>query len=365
VPDWSKPIILALALLALGLAIRSRSSSVRARRLERQRAILLADVDVMQRALVPDVPAQLGAAAASVAYRPADGPAAGGDFYDLFEPEPGKVAIILGDVAGHGREALNRAALTRYTLRAYVQAGLGPRAALALAGRVLADPTAEGYATVVVGLYDESDGTLVYASAGHPAPILSGVPTHEPIEICCSPPLGWDVPTGRRQTTVSLPAGAAVCFFSDGLLEARCPEGLLGRERLVDMIAELDSPPRADQLLERVRAVADATPDDMAACILVPPDRGGSTRVYTEELELDSEDLRRTDVRRFLAACGIPSGEILLAVRHAQRVASAGGTSLILVDRTASGAMATVTRATPPAEPPDRPQPAHLTLTGI
>jgi hypothetical protein len=154
-----------------------------------------------------------------------------------------------------------------------------------------------------------------------------------------------------------------VCFFSDGLLEARCHEGLLGRERLIDMIADLDSPPRADRLLERVRATADATPDDMAACILVP-DRAGSTRVYTEELEVDSEDLRRNDVGRFLAACGVPSGEIAAAVGHAGRLASAGGTSLIRVERSPSGASATVARATPPAEPPDRPQPAHLTLTG-
>jgi Stage II sporulation protein E (SpoIIE) len=367
VPDWSKPIILALVLLAAWLAIRSRSSSMRARRLEGQRTSLLADVDVMQRALVPDVPAQLGALSASVAYRPADGPAAGGDFYDLFEPEPGKVAIILGDVAGHGRQALNRAALTRYTLRAYMQAGLEPRAALALAGRVLADPTAEGYATVAVGLYDEQEGTLIYASAGHPAPILSGITNHRPIEICCSPPVGWDVPTGRRQTTISLPAGTVVCFFSDGLLEARCRERLLGRERLVGMVAGLDSPLSADQLLERVTAIAYATPDDMAACLLVPA-RTARADVYTEELELDAEDLRRIDVRGFLAACGLPLGEIVAAVGSARRIASAGGTSLIRVDRSHLIATATVTRATHPGEPhaqAQRAQPPQQALTRI
>jgi serine phosphatase RsbU (regulator of sigma subunit) len=118
------------------LAVCGRLAARRARRLEDQRATLLRDVDVMQAALVPEVPASLGGLAVSVAYRPAEGPAAGGDFYDLFIPAPGKVAIILGDVAGHGHEALIQAALTRYTLRAYIQAGLEPRAALALAGEV-------------------------------------------------------------------------------------------------------------------------------------------------------------------------------------------------------------------------------------
>ena len=102
----------------------------------------------MQAALVPKVPDRLGGLAVSVAYRPAEGPAAGGDFYDLFVPSAGKVAMMLGDVAGHGHEALTQAALTRYTLRAYLQAGLEPRAALALAGRVLVDPLGERFATV-------------------------------------------------------------------------------------------------------------------------------------------------------------------------------------------------------------------------
>src|SRR5437588_9814095 len=174
VPDWSKPIMAALLLVAIWLGVRFRLAATRAKRLEQQDEVLLHDVDTMQAALVPAVPARLEGLAVSVGYRPADGPAAGGDFYDVFVPQPGKVAIVLGDVCGHGRDAVTHAALTRYTLRAYLQAGLEPRAALGLAGQVVARPGSFRYATVALAVYDGQGGTLTYANAGHPSPIIFG-----------------------------------------------------------------------------------------------------------------------------------------------------------------------------------------------
>ncbi len=222
VPDWSKPIILALLLLAIGLGTRAFLASRRARRLEAQGVTLRRDIAAMQAALVPEVPARVGGAAVSVAYRPAEGPAAGGDFYDVFEPSPGRVAVIVGDVVGHGHDALTQAALARYTLRAYVQAGLEPRAALALAGCTLADPSCERLTTVALAVYDSETATLTYALAGHPPPIIRGREMRDPLMVCCSPPIGWIEPTGRRQSTLSFAAGTEVCFFTDGLTEARC-----------------------------------------------------------------------------------------------------------------------------------------------
>ena len=55
--------------------------------------------------------------------------------------------------------------------------------------------------------------------------------------ICSSPPIGWGIPTGRRQTTVSFQAGAEACFFSDGVTEAMDPaEQLFGVPRLRDVL---------------------------------------------------------------------------------------------------------------------------------
>jgi hypothetical protein len=343
VPNWSKPIILVLLALVLWFAVRSRVAALRARRLEGQRTVLLRDMGVMQAALVPEVPALLGGLAVSVAYRPAEGPAAGGDFYDLFALAPDRLAIVLGDVSGHGHEALKHAALTRYTLRAYLQAGLEPRAALALAGRALSDPQEEHFATVALATYDAGTGRLTYALAGHPAPILRGVRAPEPLTICCSPPVGWGIPTGRRQSTLSLPAGAEVCFFSDGLIEARCADGLLGRERLGEILGELGAGADAGELLERVRSRAQSTPDDMAACLLTPqPGAAGRGAVQptaqVEELEAGVEELRGPHAREFLAACGVPPAQVARALYRAGAIAADFGTALLRVELAPAGA---------------------------
>ncbi len=361
VPDWSKPIIILLLVFALGFAVRARRAVRRARRLERQRVTLLRDVGAMQAALVPEVPARVGGLAVSVAYRPAEGPAAGGDFYDVFVPERGKVAIILGDVAGHGHEALTQAALTRYTLRAYLQAGLQPRGALALAGRVLADPEAERFATVALALYDTREGRLTYASAGHPPPLVQGSRMRAPLEVCASPPIGWTVPTGRRQTTVSLAPGAVVCFFSDGLIEARCQDDLLGRERLGALLAALGPRPDAATLLARVRKKTLATPDDMAACILAPEIAIITARTHVEELEVEARALATGRVQQFLEACELPAAEIEPTIDSASDIVAVWGSALLRVEL--EGESPTATVAVPSSQPPvampaGQPQPA-------
>src|SRR4051794_18070990 len=103
-PDWSRPVIGLLLALVLVLLFRSALASSRARRLDRQRVSLEGDVAALQAAILANVPERLGSLEASVAYRPAEGLATGGDFYDAFTLADGRVAIVVGDASGHGRD---------------------------------------------------------------------------------------------------------------------------------------------------------------------------------------------------------------------------------------------------------------------
>jgi hypothetical protein len=318
VPDSAKIALALLAALAGVLGAGYLLSTARARRLARQRRELLQEVGLLQSALLPSVPATFGSLRTSVAYRPAEGPGAGGDFYDVLPLSGGRVGFILGDVSGHGRAALARTAFMRYTLRAYLEAGLEPRMALQVAGRVIDDNLGGDFATVLIAVHDPSSGSLTFASAGHPAPIVVGRDGYEPVTSASSPPIGVGLRTGLRQTTVPLEPGSVACLFTDGLIEARTEDGVLGRERLEQLIAELGREADADALLASIAAEARILSDDMATCLITPTSGVTAGGFRTEQLEMSASDLEGPLAARFLAACGIPDAEAERALREAR-----------------------------------------------
>lgn len=321
VPTPVRILIGALILLAMLLGVRSLLSGVRTRRLKRQRGQLLEDVGLLQAALLPDPPARLGPVATSAAYRPADGPGAGGDFYDVFALADGEIAVLVGDVSGHGREALPHTALLRFTVRAYLEAGLSPREALQTAGKVLEHQLGDSFATVVAATYNPRERRLTYASAGHPPPVVLGDEIEgalATVTACSAPPLGAGLRTGTRQTVVSVPGPTRLCFHTDGVTEARVGEELFGAGRLAD---ELEALPREDDakaLLQRVAERTDSRPDDMAACLLRVHDGQGAPAIALEQLELDSELAAGQRVERFLFDWGLSAAEARGLLREAR-----------------------------------------------
>jgi Stage II sporulation protein E (SpoIIE) len=298
---------------------------VRAKRLGKQRRELLQEVGLLQSALLPPVPEKVGALRTSVAYRPADGPGAGGDFYDVLPLPGGRVGFILGDVSGHGRGALARTAFMRYTLRAYLEAGLEPRVALQVAGRVIDDNLGGDFATVLLAVHDPETGSLTYASAGHPAPLVVGPQPHHPVTAGSSPPIGVGVRTGLRQTTVPLVPGSVGCLFTDGLMEARTAEGILGRERLAELLDELGDDATARGLIDSVASESTKLSDDMAA-VIVSPTAGVTAGLFrTEQLELSARELEGPIAGRFLEACGLPAHEVEDAEHDARLLAERFG----------------------------------------
>ncbi len=320
---------LSAALAVIGLGGAYLALSARARGLADQRTTLLQEVGLLQRALLPPVPATLGAVRTSVAYRPSDGPGAGGDFYDALVLPGERAAFILGDVSGHGREAVARTAFMRFTLRAYLEAGLEPREALQVAGPVIGQHLDGDFATAVIAIHDPSTSSLTYACAGHPAPIVVGPERPEPVLVASSPPVGLDLRTGLRQTTLPLRPGAVICLYTDGLAEARKATRILGRPRLGDFVEQLSPTAPASELLERVASEARIVTDDMAAVLMRPSSVLTTPGVRRELLEVDLDDASSGLAERFLEACWVGPAERALLAATAGRLAYQHGTAVL------------------------------------
>jgi hypothetical protein len=325
VPAGLKFALAVTGVISILLALAGLVTTIRNRSLARQRRELLQEVGLLQSALLPPVPDRVGGLRTSVAYRPADGPGAGGDFYDVLPLPGGRVGFILGDVSGHGRGALARTAFMRYTLRAYLEAGLEPRVALQVAGRVIDENLGGDFATVLLAVHDPETGSLTYATAGHPAPLVVGPQPHEPVTAGSSPPIGVGVRTGLRQTTVPLVPGSVAAMFTDGLLEARTEGGLLGRERLEELLEELGDDATARGLVESVNKVARVMSDDIAAVVIQPTNAATAGLFRTEQLELTARELDSQIAERFLEACGVSDREVQTAIYDARMIADRFG----------------------------------------
>ncbi|MDE3070126.1 MAG: serine/threonine-protein phosphatase [Acidobacteriota bacterium] len=360
-PIWLMMAI--LAVLSTMLAIRSWLTTRGARRLERQRRRLADEVGTLQAALLPAVPEWFCAVRTSVAYRPAEGPAAGGDFYDLFALADGRLAVVMGDVSGHGPAALPQTALLRYTLRTHLNSGLSPRDALRATAEMLDHQLEGSFATAALAVLDPAARTLTYACAGHPPPLVLGSTVLDLTYAAAAPPIGAGLPTGSRQTVVALPGAARVCFYTDGVVEAWTQGQLFGSERLAQALASLPSPASAERLLERVVAATDSRPDDMAASVLVlapapvsspAGDRGlraegsfgegaaeaipvpaaqpagdGEPFLLSEEMEIGAADISGGRAERFLTACGLSGSRLGEALDAARIVAGSDGTAIL------------------------------------
>jgi PAS domain S-box-containing protein len=188
----------------------------------------------LQRALLPDrVVQQPGLDIAARYVAASDLMAIGGDWYDTFTWPDGGVAITVGDVVGHDVGA----ATTMGRLRIGVNALMSrcrprPDAVLAAYGDYGHD-LGPAFATAVAVVVDPSSGTLRYANAGHPAPLVV-LPDGEIrwLSTAVAPPLGVPVERGYVATELTLPPGATIVMYSDGLIERRREHLDLGFERL-------------------------------------------------------------------------------------------------------------------------------------
>ncbi|WP_432502838.1 ATP-binding SpoIIE family protein phosphatase [Kineococcus arenarius] len=222
----------------------------------------------MQRALLPQLPERIGGLRLAGLYQPASDLAqVGGDWYDAFELPDGSAALVLGDVAGHDLHAATRMGAIRHKLRAIAADRVArPAEVLTRLDRVLQRFAPSDVATLLhARLRCEGAGWQAqWSSAGHPPPLLL-VPGAGPrfLEAEADLPLGVaDLP--RHDAHASLPAGATVVFYSDGLVEHPGESLTDGLQRLLRAGAGLERAPLPHLCRELLDRLHPAGSDDIA-----------------------------------------------------------------------------------------------------
>ena len=211
-------------------ADRAALAIERVRFFERQHSI----AEELQRSLLPEtLPVIPGLTMAARYFAGGAGTRVGGDWYDTVALPGGRVALVIGDVAGRGVDAAAMMGQLRSALRAYALDGASPASALERLNRFLLSLAWESMATALVLVLEPATGTVTYANAGHPPPLVLGA-DGEPrsLKESLSVPLGaLDVP-GYTEATAQLEPGASLVLYTDGLVEQRDQLIDAGIERL-------------------------------------------------------------------------------------------------------------------------------------
>ncbi|MFJ5921880.1 SpoIIE family protein phosphatase [Kitasatospora sp. NPDC092948] len=263
--------------LATELAARAALSVDNARQFTQQRDTALA----LQRSLLPARTPRQAAVEVAFRYLPVNGrDGVGGDWFDVIALSGARVALVVGDVVGHGVPAAAAMGRLRIAVRTLADIDIPPDELLThlddLVLRVDLDELPDGGAawaggsvgaTCLYAVYDPVGRTCTMARAGHPGPVLVG-----PDGAVTFPALPAGPPLGLgglpfEATELAIPEGSVLALYTDGLLRASELRGdpALGLDGLASALAEpADS---LEELCDRVLSVtlgSDAPSDDVA-----------------------------------------------------------------------------------------------------
>jgi serine phosphatase RsbU (regulator of sigma subunit) len=187
----------------------------------------------LQSALLPKrLPAIEGVAFAA-RYVPGDTSAdIGGDWYDVIRCDNRSFLFAIGDVSGRGLPAANTMASMHYAIRAYAAQGDDAETILHKLTALL-DVARDGhFATVLLGHVDVPDHRVTAVSAGHLPPLVISDKGTEYVPVVSGAPIGVSPSARYQPVTVSVPSGATLLAYTDGLVERRGEHLDVGLERL-------------------------------------------------------------------------------------------------------------------------------------
>ncbi len=269
--------------------------------------------DTLQRALLPEGLPVDDRVSFDAAYRPGtDEAIVGGDWYDAFRLPDGRIAFSIGDVAGHGLRAAIVMGEVRQTFRAAVLNPNSPSLVLERANTIVNMRSNPVMVTAIFGIIEPNENVVTYACAGHPSPVLALVDGAVQFLPKDGLPLGIGDEIGASDWTFTIPPGAQLALYTDGLIE-HSRDVVAGEAELLDAVstnarsAAEDQPARA--LLERVFTGRDNT-DDVAALTITSADAPSTTFTFTFSALPMAVPMVRRSLRRFLERLALDDDRI-------------------------------------------------------
>jgi serine phosphatase RsbU (regulator of sigma subunit) len=198
-------------------ATRDRLADTEERAAEEHRLALR-----LQRAITPRTAGPVPTPGLDVAarYRPAGpGSLVSGDWYDTVPLPGGQIFLAVGDIAGHGIDAVTGMVAMRNCLRGLAITGAGPATLLDWLNKIAVHLTGGIIGTAVCGLYDPADRSLRWARAGHLPPVLVRDGAARALPLPEGVLLGADPDSRYEEAAATLEPGDALVLFTDGLIE--------------------------------------------------------------------------------------------------------------------------------------------------
>jgi len=178
----------------------------------------------IQLSLTPDIPENLPGAQMALHYKPAMW--VGGDYCDIWTLDDGRLVFAIGDVSGKGLPAAMVMSNLQAALRTTMSFHADPAEAMKLVNAHLIRSLPDRiFITLFFGIFEPSTGKLEYINAGHLLPIVVRPgPTANELGEPCNPVLGL-VETDFQKDTETIGPGSGLLIFTDGISEARSPDG--------------------------------------------------------------------------------------------------------------------------------------------
>jgi serine phosphatase RsbU (regulator of sigma subunit) len=267
--DPARPLDEETIATALSIAGHSALALDNARLYQQQKRLL----DTMQRSLLPRARPDVPGLEVGDVYESSARVDVGGDVYDYLTLDDGRLAVVLGDVTGHGIDAAADMAMAKFVFRSLAREHPEPSDFLAAANEVVVDEV--GLSKFITMLYltvDPEQGELACTSAGHPAPRIVGADGKVQKLPAQGIALGIDSGQEYEEVHARLEPGASVVLYTDGLVEVRLDGELYGERRLDAVLAAnatLPAAELAEAIVESCRAFGGGDLDDDCAVVVI------------------------------------------------------------------------------------------------